>query len=523
MRSRNAILLFLVFVMIAAAGGSPASSDTPYPLPADQQIIQYLTDSIEWYRQFATERKMATEPDDLLYIEDIQPVSTQILQLSFEFAKADASLAAKSQSPADESTGAAVSGVTSSDFEQFARMEADAKEAAKQTALNLESLQKALPSAHGAEREKVKAAIADTQSRIQLLQARASGLKNLVDFVRSTVAGQPMDSELGLIIDSLERSVPEAANMHGVQIGSTTQNTNSPSVAHPTNLGILGMISEVSRLGKKLRTFDQAIQLTNKLAQSSKSLHAPLAAYVRRAVQSESVETSNLQSSELGVLQQEKTRLDALTLQVTSLSPAMSALDKQQVLLVIYRSHLGGWRTAVLGEDRKAWMNLLLRLAILGVLIASMAGIALALERATARYVHDANRRRIFLVTQRIGIWFAIILVAAFSLASDLGSLATYLGLLSAGVAVAMQNVILAVLGYFLLAGKRGIKVGDRVSIGGVSGEIINIGLLQFQLEETDQDNGKPTRRVTTFSNSYVFVSPATGLSKFVPDSSTAA
>jgi len=168
-------------------------------------------------------------------------------------------------------------------------------------------------------------------------------------------------------------------------------------------------------------------------------------------------------------------------------------------------------------------MNLLLRLAILGVLIASMAGIALALERATARYVHDANRRRIFLVTQRIGIWFAIILVAAFSLASDLGSLATYLGLLSAGVAVAMQNVILAVLGYFLLAGKRGIKVGDRVSIGGVSGEIINIGLLQFQLEETDQDNGKPTRRVTTFSNSYVFVSPATGLSKFVPDSSTAA
>jgi small-conductance mechanosensitive channel len=85
---------------------------------------------------------------------------------------------------------------------------------------------------------------------------------------------------------------------------------------------------------------------------------------------------------------------------------------------------------------------------------------------------------------------------------------------------VALQSVILAVIGYFLLVGKLGLRIGDRVQISGVTGDISNIGLLQFQLREIDKHSQQLTGLVATFSNSFVFLSPATGLFKFIPGNS---
>jgi len=102
-----------------------------------------------------------------------------------------------------------------------------------------------------------------------------------------------------------------------------------------------------------------------------------------------------------------------------------------------------------------------------------------------------------------------------FSVASDLSSLATYFGLLTAGMTVALQNVILASLGYLVLMGKRGFRIGDRIQISGITGEVINMGMLQFQLREFDVQEERFTGHVATFSNSLVFVSPAIGLLRF--------
>ena len=110
--------------------------------------------------------------------------------------------------------------------------------------------------------------------------------------------------------------------------------------------------------------------------------------------------------------------------------------------------------------------------------------------------------------------WVMIVLVAAVSFTSDLTSLATFFGLLTAGVAIALQSVILSALGYFLLVGRRGIRVGDRVQISGVTGNVTDIGWLQFRLEEIDKETQQPTGHVVTFSNSFVLASPATGLCK---------
>jgi hypothetical protein len=71
-----------------------------------------------------------------------------------------------------------------------------------------------------------------------------------------------------------------------------------------------------------------------------------------------------------------------------------------------------------------------------------------------------------------------------FGFVREFGSLATYAGFVTAGVAVALQSPILSVVAYFFLIGRYGIRVGDRVTISGVTGDVIEIGFVRFTLME---------------------------------------
>jgi small-conductance mechanosensitive channel len=110
------------------------------------------------------------------------------------------------------------------------------------------------------------------------------------------------------------------------------------------------------------------------------------------------------------------------------------------------------------------------------------------------------------LLLRRIAIWVLIVAIAASTFATELGSLATFAGLITAGLAVAMQSVLVSVVGYFFLIGKYGIRVGDRVQIGNVTGEVIELGLVRLHLMEFGgQGLQTPTGRVVAFANSVIF------------------
>ena len=81
----------------------------------------------------------------------------------------------------------------------------------------------------------------------------------------------------------------------------------------------------------------------------------------------------------------------------------------------------------------------------------------------------------------------------------------TILGLATAGITIVLQDFILAFFGWFVLMGKNGIHVGDRVEINGVGGEVVEIGLFHTTLLETGNlaDLGLPTGRRITFNNSF--------------------
>ena len=85
------------------------------------------------------------------------------------------------------------------------------------------------------------------------------------------------------------------------------------------------------------------------------------------------------------------------------------------------------------------------------------------------------------------------------------GQLTTLFGLAGAGLTVALKDVIISCFGWFILVGPKGIHVGDWVEINGVSGEVVEIGLMRTLLLETGNwsDAGHPTGRVASFANSF--------------------
>jgi len=84
-------------------------------------------------------------------------------------------------------------------------------------------------------------------------------------------------------------------------------------------------------------------------------------------------------------------------------------------------------------------------------------------------------------------------------------NLGTFLGLAGAGLTVALKDFIVGFIGWFVLMGKNGIRLGDWVEINGVTGEVVELGMFHTVLLETGNwtDSGHPTGRRVTFTNSF--------------------
>jgi Mechanosensitive ion channel, beta-domain len=498
---------YLTVMAMITVGLSAQISPPVSDLPSNQQVITFLTESIDWYRHCAIERQIATEPVDLVFVEDSRPGAAQIVQLSFVFARADAQFSATTA--VDSQKGSTAIATGSPDLAQFVQLENNTELQRRQASEEIEAINKNIQTAHGARRSELQAALDATQSRLDVLQTGLATLRQLVEFMQAFTSRETGD--LASTIDDLARTVPDATSP--TTVASQTQPSVPSLSAKSGDSGILALSSEVSALGRKLSILDDEIRRTDALRQSSDALRIPLLAAINKRLPA--VAENALQASDLTELQRQKSRLDELAALVKTMSPGIVALDKQRVLLGAYTSHLKSWRAAVITEDKKTWRKLISHVLGAALVIGALVIIGAVLRRGTRRHMRDTDRRHIALVIQRVVLWSSIVAVAAFAFASDLTSLATFFGLLAAGVAVALQSVILSAVGYFVLVGRRGIRIGDRVQISGVTGDVTDMGWLQFQVKEIDTRTQQPTGNVVTFSNSFVLASPATGLSKF--------
>ncbi len=90
---------------------------------------------------------------------------------------------------------------------------------------------------------------------------------------------------------------------------------------------------------------------------------------------------------------------------------------------------------------------------------------------------------------------------------ADGSSLSTYLGLLPAGLAIALQDIITSLAGWFYLLLVRPFWIGQRIQVGESIGDVVDIGFFQFALMELGKlvDADQPTGRILHFPNSFVF------------------
>lgn len=93
---------------------------------------------------------------------------------------------------------------------------------------------------------------------------------------------------------------------------------------------------------------------------------------------------------------------------------------------------------------------------------------------------------------------------------NGIASISTFLGLASAGLAVALHDAIANIAGFFFIEARKPFKVGDRVEIDGVKGDVIDIRLFEFSVVEVGNwvDADQSTGRIIHLPNSKVLNSP---------------
>ena len=198
-------------------------------------------------------------------------------------------------------------------------------------------------------------------------------------------------------------------------------------------------------------------------------------------------------------------------------SAILIPLTKEHVLLEQYRHNLSNWKEATQRQYKEALTALGVRLSILIGILAVVFGLAEVWRRMVLRYAPDARRRSQLLLVRQIVVWTLVIGIVGLNFVTEISSFVTFAGLLTAGIAVAMQSVLVSVVGYFFLIGKYGVRVGDRVQIGAVVGEVIELGLVRMHLMELNTSGPLgPTGRVVAFANLIVFQASG-GLFKQIP------
>jgi small-conductance mechanosensitive channel len=130
--------------------------------------------------------------------------------------------------------------------------------------------------------------------------------------------------------------------------------------------------------------------------------------------------------------------------------------------------------------------------------------------RITRRRIDDSKRlyhfNRAIAVTANLVM---IILIGNIWL-EGIGSLTTFLGLASAGVAIAMHDTIANIAGWLFIVARKPFSVGDRIQIGETAGDVIDIRIFQFSMIEIGNwvDADQSTGRIVHVPNSKVLREP---------------
>jgi small-conductance mechanosensitive channel len=538
---------------LALLGWIAADGQTAAP-NNEVQVLDHVNRVMQWSRLWTGADAYVVVPGDELYVENGQDIARKVVNLEFKSALAQAALIAESSNKPNPSDAAAAGTV---DAQNLLKLQQNVSQKLQGLNAQLDTINKQIPIARAKERPALESQRDTLQGQIALAQALQSNLEQMTAFATSTDSASGVATELATKIRALQRTVPTGP----VAPGSTAEKTTAKSSVPPSQIqfptfggssseGLVGQMSQMVHLVSSLHSLDQLKNETTELQTSTEQLRAPLLAALRLTLQQGNVElgsagqpgtnSGQANSSDQGAnpggnnaapstaptggtspesvpdlqgtLEQKQSATAQLVQHFKQLSDATLPLSQELILMDQSQANLKQLQDSVDHEYGQILRSLLLRVATLLIALGLIWLFSELWRRATFRYIRDARRRRQFLVLRRVITGFCMFVVVLLGFVSDFSSLATYAGLITAGIAVALQTVILSVAAYFFLVGRYGVRVGDRVTVvyngaNSVTGDVVDIGLVRFYLMELAGSGIelKPTGRIIVFPNSVLF------------------
>lgn len=466
-------------------------------------ILQHLGEILRFYRSATTKIQKAGEPSDILYAEQSKAQATQIAQFAFESARNEAALLTRVNGAANGAPDARATAQPESQRIAAARARIVSQIAA------LQAVDAANDAAIAHSSAKTRPALLQKQEQIdgefKLLQATLDALNRVAKFTDTQGGRTGVSGE----IERLASSAPE------LNAGTGKSITAPPleNVGDSQHAGLVTQASVLFDLLTSRRSIDQQIAETDRLRDQAENLRNPFTHVLGSLIKQGQVlsqQNVNLQATpttdEQDILATRK-QFDQLTSTFRVLADAMLPLTQELTVVEEERGTLTSWRNAVQSEYIAILRSVLIRVVLIAVALLILAVVGKVWSRATVRYVSDLRRRRQLLLVRRIVIGFLGGLVVLFGFVTQFSSLATFAGFLTAGIAVGLQTILLSVAAYFFIVGRYGVRVGDRITVAGVTGTVIEVGIARFYMMELVGSGTElhSTGRVAVFANSVLF------------------
>ncbi len=512
----------------AAAGQAAAANAGPLlPLTASQ-VLAHVRRSVDWYRDLTAVEQLDLPGEDQLARGELQSEALTAVGKAFQFGQAAEDILGREQQAQGASAGnpsAAAEAQPAAQALAAHLAQAASNLAAREATLKSEmaAVDTQLGRVRGAQ---ARAALAGQRAGIaaalQLVQQIESNVEQLRRFQESAVAAQGKAPKgLRAQLKALEQAVPalpagteEEGGVAAPAAGGAASSSagHAPTAApaprsaaanfQPQAAGIVTLIQRWYTLHAYRVQLADAMKDTTNLESGLTDTRSQVLATVRRLVGSGMASIGAGNAAQLAAQRQ---TIDTAAGQLRELSSILIPLAEQAVSLSIVQNTLEDWSHTLATQQTSVRNYLGLRVGFLLGWVVIVLVLSEIWRRATFRYLADARRRRPFLVLRRLVIGVLLFLVIVFNLVSQIGSVATYAGFVTAGVAVALQNPILAMVAYFFFIGRYGVRVGDRVTISGVTGRVVDISLFRIYLMELTGPDLHSTGRMVVFSNAVLF------------------
>ncbi|GIV60259.1 mechanosensitive ion channel family protein [Rhodocaloribacter litoris] len=147
------------------------------------------------------------------------------------------------------------------------------------------------------------------------------------------------------------------------------------------------------------------------------------------------------------------------------------------------------------------------RVLLIVVTLAALYVLTRLAQRLARRYVTDPARLYSTTKTIRRTAGITAIVLVILLLSPDVRGLLTVLTVIGAGLAIALREALLSFAGWFRITFLTPFKIGDRIEINGVRGDVIDVRVLRTTLMEIGGwvDADQSTGRIVHIPNSWIF------------------